>query len=418
MTFVDEAAVVVKAGRGGDGAATFHSEPYKPMGGPDGGDGGRGGSVVLEVTPGVRDLSDPAAHPHRRAKNGAPGASAKRNGAAGKDLVIPVPDGTVVHDERGFVADLVGAGVRVVVARGGRGGRGNVALASPRNKAPRSAESGEEGEEHRLSLELRTIADVGLVGLPNAGKSTLLAALTRARPKIANYPFTTLDPNIGVAGDEERVVLADVPGLIEGASEGRGLGHRFLRHVSRCAVIACVVDLSAADPVADLATLRAELAAYDPEVAARAGIVVGTHADLLEDPAAAGERLPGESVVVASGLTGEGIEALDAELAALTRERTAQGPAKPRPVVLRPGRLEFTVRREGERFRVVGRHVERWVADTDMDDAEEVAALQRRLVKEGVERALARAGAVRGDEVVIGSMAFEFLPEEETHGST
>jgi GTPase len=415
MAFVDEAVVSVKAGRGGDGAATFHSEPYKPMGGPDGGDGGRGGSVILEVTPGIHDLSDLAARPHRKAASGTGGSNAKRNGARGKDLVIPVPDGTVVRDERGFVADLLGAGTRVVVAAGGRGGRGNVALASSRNKAPTHADAGEEGEEHELQLELRTIADVGLVGLPNAGKSTLLAALTRARPKIANYPFTTLDPNIGVSEGERRVVLADVPGLIEGASEGRGLGHRFLRHVSRCPVIACVVDLSAPDPAADVATVRAELAAYDPGLPERAMVVVGTHADLLEaeDVEAALAGLSAENVVVASGVTGEGIEALAERfetLAAPAGERAAR--SQRRAVVLRPGREEFTVRREGERFRVIGRQVERWIAETDMEDEAEVQALQGRFVREGVERALAKAGARRGDEVVIGSIAFEFIPEE------
>src|SRR5436190_7562634 len=221
MAFADEATVYVRGGRGGDGAVSFRREPYTPRGGPNGGDGGKGGDVVLEVSPSVRDLASFGDHPHQRARGGEPGGKSNRSGGAGRDLVLQVPDGTVVRDERGLVADLVGEGARAVVARGGRGGRGNAALAGPRNRARRTAEAGEPGEERRLELELRTVADVGLVGLPNAGKSTLLSKLSAARPKIADYPFTTLTPNLGVAGEEERFVAADVPGLVAGASEGR-----------------------------------------------------------------------------------------------------------------------------------------------------------------------------------------------------
>jgi len=415
MAFLDETTLFVASGKGGDGAASFHSEPYKPRGGPDGGDGGDGGSVVLQVARGVRDLSELAAHPHRKAQPGKSGRRANRSGGNGKDLVVKVPDGTVVRDERGFVADLVGEGARVVVARGGKGGRGNMALSGPHNRVPRVAESGQVGEEHRLELEVRTIADVGLVGLPNAGKSTLLAALTAATPKVAAYPFTTLGPNIGVAEGDDRFVLADVPGLIEGAHEGKGLGLRFLRHVSRCSVIAYVVDLSLQDPARDLATVKAELEAFDPALMERAEVIVATHVDLMDEAerSVALAGLPAADPMAVSGVTGEGIEMLGARLSASAGEQAARGPVqKPRAVVLRPGREEFTVTKEGGGFRVAGRFVERWVADTDLEDPREVTALQRKLVKEGVERTLRKAGARRGDEVVIGDTAFEFIPAE------
>jgi GTP-binding protein len=409
MGFADETVVLVLGGKGGDGAVSFRREPYTPRGGPDGGDGGHGGSVVLEVSTGMRDLSWLADHPHQRARNGQPGGKSRSSGSAASDLVIQVPDGTVVRDERGLVADLVGEGARAIVARGGRGGRGNSALASGRNRAPRAAEAGEPGEEHRVELELRIVADVGLVGLPNAGKSTLLSRLSAARPKIADYPFTTLTPNLGVAGDDERFVVADIPGLVEGASEGRGLGHRFLRHVSRCRVLVLVVDLTAHDPAADLATVRGELAAYDPALAERPQVVVGTKADLVD-----GDRQGlGPDAVVASGVTGDGLDELRRRIAATVAGVKAGEPEAQPYVVLRPARERFVVRREGERFRVVGRDVERWVAAADFDDPRSVTTLQRRLVKEGVERKLASAGARRGDEVVIGDRAFEFFPEDQ-----
>lgn len=410
MTFVDEMDVEVRAGRGGDGSAAMRSEPFTPKGGPDGGDGGRGGDVVLRVTEGGRDLSWLADHPHQRAGDGRPGARSRRDGANGKDLALSVPDGTVVFDEQGLVADLVGEGAEVVVARGGRGGRGNVRFVTARNRLPRSAEQGEEGERRRLHLEQRVVADVGLVGLPNAGKSTLLARLTAARPKVADYPFTTLTPNLGVArGDAERFVVADIPGLVEGAHEGKGLGHRFLRHVMRCRALVLVVDLSVPDPAADLATLRQELRAYDPELAERPAIVVGTKADLVDDPQEASRTLGGSAV---SAVTGDGMEAFEERLARLSETAFAAEPARKPYVVLRPGRARFTVSREGAGWRVTGRNVERWVRETDLDDETQVARLQRRLIKEGVERQLARSGARRGDEVRIADRAFEFLPQE------
>jgi GTPase len=410
MAFVDECTVYAQAGRGGNGSAHLHSEPYKAHGGPDGGNGGDGGSVVFEVSRGVHDLSSLADHPHQRAKGGGPGRSTKRDGANGKDLVIPVPDGTVVFDDQGLVADLVGEGARAVVAQGGRGGRGNVAFASARNRVPRTAEPGEDGEERRLSVELRTVADVGLVGLPNAGKSTLLSRLTAAKPKIADYPFTTLTPNLGVAGDDaDRFVVADIPGLVEGASQGRGLGHRFLRHIVRCRALVLVVDLSTEDPAADLATLRAELAAYDQELAARPAIVVGTKADLIDDASAA--ALP-EGALVTSAMTGDGIDDLLAQLGLLAKEAEAAQPERQPYVVLRPGRPRFTVTREGpHRWRVAGRSVERWVMEADLEDERDLERLQKRMVKDGVERKLVAEGARHGDEVQILDRVFEFLPD-------
>ena len=411
MAFVDEVTAFVKAGRGGDGSAAMLSEPYKPRGGPDGGDGGRGGDVVFEVSPGVRDLSWLADHPHQRATDGTAGGRSTRTGATGKDLVIAVPEGTRIEDEDGLLADLVGAGARAVVARGGRGGRGNVSLASPRERVPRTSEAGEPGEERRLSVELRIVADVGLVGLPNAGKSTLLARLTAATPKIADYPFTTLTPNVGVAFDEDvRFVVADIPGLIEGASQGRGLGHRFLRHVSRCRALVLVVDLSTADPAADLAILREELVAYDASFAERRQVVVGTKLDLAPDvdPAA----LLGSGAIGVSALTGVGLEVVRERLSSLAREAAAAEPERVPYVVLRPARPRFVIRHEGERFRVVGRGIERSVEDADLEDPRQLARLQKRLVREGVERELEAAGARRGDEVLIGAIAFEFRPGE------
>jgi GTP-binding protein len=409
MTFADEADVEVRGGRGGDGSASLRREPFTPKGGPDGGDGGKGGDVVLRVSREIQDLSWLVDHPHQRAEPGRPGGRSRKDGARGEDLVLDVPDGTAVADERGPVADLVGEGARAVVARGGRGGRGNVRFAGPRNRVPRTAEAGEEGEVRRLHLELRTVADLGLVGLPNAGKSTLLSRLTAATPKIADYPFTTLAPNLGVARVEgDRYVVADIPGLVEGAHEGKGLGDRFLRHVLRCRALVLVVDLSSADPATDLETLRRELRAFDPGLAERPSVVVATKADLVEEPAEAARRLGGLAV---SAVSGEGLADLEERLDRLAARAAADEAPRAPYVVLRPGRPRFTVTREDDGWRVAGRNVERWVRETDLDDERDVARLQRRLIEEGVERQLAKAGARRGDEVRISDRAFEFLPE-------
>jgi len=408
--FVDEARLVARAGDGGPGAASMRREPYRPKGGPDGGDGGRGGNVVLRVDRAVVDLGRIADRPHRRAGNGTAGSGNNRHGRDGRDLIIAVPDGTVARDERGLLADLVGPDARVVVARGGRGGRGNASIASSRNRIPTTAERGEPGEERTLELELRLVADVALVGAPNAGKSTLLSALTAARPKIAAYPFTTLAPNLGVAGGDERFVVADVPGLVEGAHRGKGLGLGFLRHISRCRVLVYVVDLTG-DPARDLAMVRQEVTAFDPQLLARRSIAVGTKADLISAPVV--ERSDGVDLAV-SGLRGDGVSELGARLDELVRVARSEEPPTSAFVVLRPGRDPFVVRKEGARYRVSGPRVERWVAETDLEDPRQVTTLQRRLVRAGVERRLAEAGAHRGDEVVIGGSAFEFIPEEDS----
>ena len=411
MTFVDEVDVEVRAGRGGDGSAAMGSEPFKPKGGPDGGDGGRGGDVVFRATRNVHDLAWFKDDPHLKAEQGKPGARARRNGAKGKDLLITVPDGTVVFDEQGLLADLVGEGSEAVVAKGGRGGRGNVRFVSAKNRVPKTAEAGEEGEDRRLRLELRTVADVGLVGLPNAGKSTLLSRLTAATPKIADYPFTTLTPNLGVAeAGEERFVVADIPGLVEGAHRGKGLGHRFLRHITRCRALVLVVDLSSPDPASDLETVREELRAYDAELAERRSLVVGAKADIVQDPQKAADTIRALPV---SAVTGEGLDLLAAQLETLSRQAAADAPPRAPYVVLRPGRPRFTVAREDGGWRVIGRNVERWVRETDIEDERQLTRLQRRLIEEGVERQLTKAGAHRGDEIRISDRAFEFLPGDD-----
>ena len=359
---------------------------------------------MLEVSADVYDLSWLADHPHQRAQDGGPGRNSNKSGARGDDLVLRVPDGTRVSEERGPVADLVGVGSRAVVARGGRGGRGNASLASKRDPAPHVAEPGEAGEEHRLELELRLVADVGLVGLPNAGKSTLLSKLSAARPKIANYPFTTISPNLGVV-EAGRFVVADVPGLIEGAHQGRGLGYRFLRHVSRCRVLAYVVDAAAEDPADDLRTVRKEVEAFDAALVNLPSLVVVTKTDLVEEVPEV-ER----GQIATSAETGEGIDELATTLAKLVE--TAPVPERESHVVLRPARELFSVHRVAERrFRVEGRSVERWVHDADLEDPRQVLELQARLRKAGVEKRLAEEGAREGDEVVIGGRAFEFFPE-------
>lgn len=404
--FVDEAVIFARGGRGGNGAASFRREAHTPRGGPDGGDGGKGGNVVLEVSPEVYDLSWLSRHPHQRAEDGKHGEGNNRRGADGSDLIVAVPDGTLVREERGPVADLVGTGARAVVAGGGRGGRGNASLASARNRAPRTAEQGETGEEHRLDLELRLVADIGLVGPPNAGKSTLLGKLTAANPKVADYPFTTLSPNLGVAGDDEaRYVVADVPGLVEGAHAGKGLGDRFLRHVSRCRAIAYVVEASSADPRAELEAVRKEVEAFDPDLAARPSLTVVTKIDLVSGEV----PLVSDDQIAVSAVAGQGVD----ELAARLRDLVAAAPAPARRphVVLRPGREPFTVRKVADRrFRVEGRTVERWVRDADLEDPRQVIDLQQRLRKAGVEKRLAEEGAREGDEVVIAGRAFEYFP--------
>ena len=431
-TFVDRVVLHVAAGDGGNGCASVHREKFKPLGGPDGGNGGRGGNVTLVVDPNVTTLLDYHHAPHRRAGSGKAGQGSNRNGADGGDLVLPVPDGTVVKSaDGGLIVDLVGAGSAFVVAAGGRGGLGNAALASARRKAPGFALLGEPGEVRDVLLELKTVADVGLVGFPSAGKSSLIAALSAARPKIADYPFTTLAPNLGVvqAGDT-RFTVADVPGLIPGASEGRGLGLEFLRHIERCSALVHVLDCATLDPgrdpVSDLDAIETELAAYGgladrPRLVALNKIDVPEARELAEmiAPMLAERGLP---VVQVSAATHEGLRELSFAMAGLvSRARAAAPPGEPTRIVLRPRAVDetgFTVVREstedgGLRYRVRGDKPERWVRQTDFSNDEAVGYLADRLARLGVEEALAGAGAAAGDEVVIGGddgVVFDWEP--------
>jgi len=438
--FADHAVLRVNAGHGGHGCASVHREKFKPLGGPDGGNGGRGGSVILEVDPSTSTLLDFHRRPVRKAGNGHQGEGSNRNGAAGEDLVVKVPNGTVVLDDDGEVlADLVGTGTQFVAAAGGRGGLGNAALASQKRKAPGFALKGEPGEERELTLELKTIADVGLIGFPNAGKSSLIAAMSAARPKIANYPFTTLIPNLGVAeAGDVQFVVADVPGLIPGASEGKGLGHDFLRHVERCSVLVHVLDCAThepgRDPITDLDTIEAELAAYEdlsgPSLAGtsltdRPRIVALNKIDVPEARELADLVKPelearGLAVFEVSAATTEGLRELRfamAEIVGQARE-TAPEPEPVRVVIRPPGVKDAgfeVVRTDDGAYLIRGEKPFRWVAQTDFSNDEAVGYLADRLARLGVEEALAKAGAEPGDTVLIGdfddAVVFDWDPE-------
>jgi GTPase len=438
--FADHAVLRVQAGHGGHGCASVHREKFKPLGGPDGGNGGRGGSVILEVDASTSTLLDFHRRPLRKAANGHQGEGSNRNGAAGEDKVVKVPSGTVVLDKDGVVlADLVGTGTQFVAAAGGRGGLGNAALASTKRKAPGFALKGEPGEERELTLELKTVADIGLVGFPSAGKSSLIAAISAARPKIAEYPFTTLIPNLGVAeaGDVQYVV-ADVPGLIPGASEGKGLGHDFLRHIERCAALVHVLDCatheSGRDPVSDLDTIEAELAAYEentgPSLAGtkltdRPRLVVLNKIDVPEGRELADLVKPelearGLSVYEISAATREGLRELGFAMAEIVEQARANAP-EPEPVrvVIKPAPVKdtgFAIVRTGDgAYLIKGEKTSRWVNQTDFTNDEAVGYLADRLAKLGVEEALAKAGAVPGDTVLIGdevdAVVFDWDPE-------
>jgi GTP-binding protein len=422
--FVDETTIEVSAGRGGDGVTAFHREKYRPRGGPDGGDGGRGGDLMLVADPNVATLVEYHFHPHQRAEKGTHGQGSNRKGAAGADRVLPVPVGTLVRDEQGrLLADLAAPGDRFLAARGGRGGRGNAALSAGRRVA-HFHERGEPGQQRRLRLELRLLADVGLVGFPNAGKSSIVSRASAARPKIADYPFTTLEPVLGVVRVDGRdFVLADVPGLVPGAAQGKGLGHRFLRHLARSAVLVHVIDLvpmePGRDPEHDLAALEAELRAFDPELANRPALVAANKIDVPEgrerlakaEAAAAKRGLP---LFAISAATGEGMQALLYAMAEPVSEaRAAQAAEAERSTgtgaVAEP-EAPIEVVREAGGWRVLGDRPARWVAMADLDNPEAVAFLQQRLRRAGVDDLLAEAGAEPGDEVVVGDTAFEYEP--------
>ena len=432
-TFVDRVTLHVSAGRGGNGVASVHREKFKPLGGPDGGNGGPGGSVILRVDPDVTTLLDYHHSPKRRAEHGGHGAGGHRNGGHGADLVLPVPDGTVVTDTRGEVlADLVGPGTELVIAQGGRGGLGNAALASSKRKAPGFALLGEPGDELEIGLELKVVADIGLVGFPSAGKSSLIAAISRARPKIADYPFTTLVPNLGVVtAGETTFTVADVPGLIEGASDGRGLGHEFLRHVERCAALVHVVDTASMEPgrnpLDDLAVIENELSRYGgledrPRLVALNKVDVPDGRD-LSDIVIDELREAGLRVFPVSAASGEGLRELTFAMAEIVAAaRATREVAEATRIVLRPASADG-----GDDFRVTpidlsgqpawqvrGTKPERWVRQTDFSNDEAVGFLADRLNRLGVEARLVQLGAEEGDTVLIGdpenAVVFDFKP--------
>ncbi|MCG5219757.1 GTPase ObgE [Streptosporangium sp. KLBMP 9127] len=418
--FVDQVVLHVKAGDGGNGCASVHREKYKPLGGPDGGNGGRGGNVILEVDPNTATLLDYHHRPHRKAANGKQGEGSNRDGANGGDIVLAIPNGTVVKDSATgeVLVDLIGAGTRYVVVEGGFGGLGNAALASSKRKAPGFALLGEPGGELEITLELKTVADVALVGFPNAGKSSLVAALSAARPKIADYPFTTLIPNLGVvtAGDTIFTV-ADVPGLIPGASEGKGLGHEFLRHVERCSTIVHVLDCATMepdrDPLSDLDVIEAELKAYG-RLEDRPRLVVLNKVDVPDARELADLVRPmlqerGLRVFTISAASHEGLRELSFAMGEMVAAARAAAPIEePTRLVIRPkqlGAAGFAVRQAGENtYQVTGEKPERWIRQTDFTNDEAVGYLADRLERLGIEDALLKAGATAGAVVVIGSM--------------
>ena len=425
--FLDRVKIFVSAGSGGDGASTFRQEAHVPRGGPDGGDGGRGGSIQLRVDPGQTTLRDFQYRHHFKATPGGRGERARRHGKAGGDLILEVPPGTAVLDDATgeFLADLVATGQVAMVARGGRGGLGNVHFTTSTRQAPKHAQKGEPGEERWLRLELRLIADIGLVGLPNAGKSTLLAALTAANPKIADYPFTTLEPNLGVLDlgedDGRRPTIADVPGLIEGASQGAGLGHAFLRHVERTRVLVHIVDGASRDPGWDYGVIRDELVAHDPALLEKPMLIAFNKLDL---PAAAdgwaafraARERDGLRVVAVAAAVGSGLPDLRAAIADLLPELDElEAPPEPSGVVvhrIEPSSDAAIVEADDDGgYRVHGARIERIALQTDFAIEESAERFQRDLERMGIDAQLRRAGVQPGDTVRFGTVELEWSAE-------
>jgi GTP-binding protein len=412
--FVDRVRVHLRAGDGGAGVAAFERVKGKPRGRPRGGNGGAGGDVIVRADPSVATLLRYQRQPHHRAGDGTHGQGDLRHGRRGEDLVLPVPPGTLVIGEGGTVlADLVAPGHEVTVLVGGRGGRGNAAFVSPRLKAPAMAEQGEYGAEAWFTLEMKLLADAALIGFPNAGKSTLIAAVSAARPKVGDYPFTTLEPHLGVVSiDGREFVLADIPGLIEGAAEGRGLGHEFLRHVERARVLVILLDpspLQEKGVAEQLEILVAELGSYLPELLDRPRLLVVSKADLPQ--AAAACRQLKEAIAV-SAVQRIGIEHFLHSTADLIDQATKAAPDRPGFVLHRPPVSEVSVRREGKGWVVEGQAARRAVAFADLTLPEAARMAAERLERLGVDQALLDAGARPGDEVRIGDLVLEFQPVE------
>lgn len=404
--FVDEVQVNLRGGDGGAGAASFRRESHVPKGGPDGGDGGSGGDVLVVADHNTASLLSYRDHPHRRAESGKHGSGQKRHGASGKDLIVSVPEGTIVLSRDGeILADLVSHGASFAAARGGRGGRGNARFLTNARRAPSFAEQGEYGEEVWLRFEVKLLADAVLVGFPNSGKSTLISALSAAKPKIADYPFTTLIPHLGVVRfGEHEFVLADIPGLIEGAAEGRGLGHTFLRHVERARVLIILVDLASTEersPEEQEKILLSELERYRPDLLERPRLVVGSKSDV------ATVEFSGMKL---SAVTRSGLNSFLGSLSTIIESARSNDLIAESYAVLRPREEGFSVEREDDgAFRVSGRSAERVVAMADMTNLEAIAYVQERFRRMGVERALVRAGVRDGDTVRIGSIELEYF---------
>jgi GTP-binding protein len=430
--FIDEAIITVRSGDGGDGAVHFRREKYVPRGGPDGGDGGRGGDIVLEVRPTLNTLVSFRHATRFPARNGGRGGKQNQTGKSADELVIYLPPGTLVsdHESGEVLGDLVDPGQRLLVCKGGRGGRGNARFATPTHQAPRIAEKGEPGKERTLKLVLKLIADIGIIGAPNAGKSTLLAALTDAKPKIAPYPFTTLEPNLGVAilDEDTTLVLADIPGLIEGAHRGVGLGHDFLRHIQRTQVLIHLLDGEASDPLLDFAQINSELSLFDPDLAAKPQIVALNKLDLPQVrerwpyiEAAVKERLKKESLrgalpsepMAVSALAGTGVRTLLQRAAQALAEMKRHAPEAPIPQelpVYRPATdpRSFNIQRLPEGWKVSGEAIERAAAMTYWEYDDSIRRFQRILSAIGVEEALRKAGVKPGDTVRIGKYELEW----------
>ena len=431
-TFIDRVTLYASAGKGGDGCVSVKREKFKPLGGPDGGNGGRGGDIILIVDPSVTTLLDFHHSPHRKATSGSQGYGDRKDGTYGEDLILPVPNGTVVFDAKGNqLADLIGTGTTFLAAQGGHGGLGNLALSSSKRRAPGFALLGEPGEERTLYLELKSVADIALVGYPSAGKSSLIAAISAARPKIADYPFTTLVPNLGVVqAGETRFTVADVPGLIPGASQGKGLGLEFLRHVERCVALVHVLDCGTLetdrDPVSDLEIIEAELAIYGG-LEDRVRIVALNKIDLpdgraLAEMVAQTLRDKGYEVYPVSAASREGLQELLYAMARLVQKERAAAVTEERTrIILRPTAVDdsgYTVQANADgSFSVRGQTVVRWVRQTNFKNAEAIGYLADRLAQLGVEKELFKKGAVAGSEVRIGSgdneVVFEWEPTIE-----